>query len=222
MFAQVQISYIINSHISNLQLFFPTFRAAKSNPTLVEAAQYVAAAIQEEVSKTPATSTNPIAGSSSMSFDGNMGFSGDNDDMDTSQGSEPSTPNSGLRFGTPNSGITIAQLSAALANARSNPPASSSRNIPAPPTPRITSEMFLQAMQQAFESSSNSASTAATPTTPISPATSQPQTQNIQNQLNLMHEMGLLDDTVNIQALHFTNGDVQAAIELVFSGFGDN
>ena len=37
-----------------------------------------------------------------------------------------------------------------------------------------------------------------------------------------LHELGLQDDTVNIQALHFTNGDVQAAIELVFNGFSNN
>jgi len=33
-----------------------------------------------------------------------------------------------------------------------------------------------------------------------------------------MHELGLTDDTLNVQALHATGGDVHAAIDIVFSG----
>ena len=33
-----------------------------------------------------------------------------------------------------------------------------------------------------------------------------------------MHDLGLLDDVVNLHALSITGGDVQAAINLVLSG----
>lgn len=74
--------------------------------------------------------------------------------------------------------------------------------------------MFSQAMQQAF--STGSTQPLAPPLPPVLP-----QPSELQTQLAQMHEMGLQDDAVNVQALQFTNGDVQAAIELVFSGFSD-
>jgi hypothetical protein len=37
-------------------------------------------------------------------------------------------------------------------------------------------------------------------------------------QLEQMHQLGLNDDAVNVQALEASNGEVQAAIELIFSG----
>lgn len=40
------------------------------------------------------------------------------------------------------------------------------------------------------------------------------------NELVLMQEMGLHNEQLNIQALELTSGDVEAAINLVFSGFG--
>jgi ubiquilin len=40
----------------------------------------------------------------------------------------------------------------------------------------------------------------------------------LSRQLQQMHELGLTDDTVNVQALQATGGDVHAAIDIVFSG----
>lgn len=89
----------------------------------------------------------------------------------------------------------------------------------------ITTEMFMDAMRQAtLATNPNPQQIAASPVaslSPVLPPFSSPVT-DLQRQLAQMHEMGLQDDTVNIQALQFTNGDVQAAIELVFSGFSDN
>lgn len=48
-------------------------------------------------------------------------------------------------------------------------------------------------------------------------ASSSTTSQGYGTQLNTMHEMGLLNDAGNIQALVVTNGDVQAAIDLVLS-----
>jgi hypothetical protein len=40
----------------------------------------------------------------------------------------------------------------------------------------------------------------------------------LSRQLQQMHELGLTDDTLNVQALQATGGDVYAAIDIVFSG----
>lgn len=91
----------------------------------------------------------------------------------------------------------------------------------------ITTEMFMDAMRQATLATNANANPQQVATSPVAslspviPPFSSPVT-DLQRQLAQMHEMGLQDDTVNIQALQFTNGDVQAAIELVFSGFSDN
>lgn len=79
----------------------------------------------------------------------------------------------------------------------------------------ITIEMFYNAMQQVLNPNSRSETTARA-------STAEPDSQNLQTQINLMHEMGLTNDGINVQALQVTNGDVQAAIELVLSGFGEN
>lgn len=101
----------------------------------------------------------------------------------------------------------------------------------------ITFEMFNQAMQQAVASSStatvstnpSNSSLNSSQSSPSLASLSTPQSNtpssnsnDLQRQISLMHEMGLRNDGVNIQALQITNGDVQAAIELVLSGFGDN
>lgn len=36
-----------------------------------------------------------------------------------------------------------------------------------------------------------------------------------------MHEMGLFNDPINLQALAVSNGDVETAINLVLSGLGN-
>lgn len=111
-----------------------------------------------------------------------------------------------------------------------NPPSSTSNGANQPATENqstgvITSQMFMEAMRQAaLATNPNSQQSAMSPATSLSPVLPlfSPPINDIQRQLAQMHEMGLQDDTINVQALQFTNGDVQAAIELVFSGFYDN
>ncbi|KAH8027201.1 hypothetical protein HPB51_003643 [Rhipicephalus microplus] len=43
-----------------------------------------------------------------------------------------------------------------------------------------------------------------------------------QNQLQQLRDMGIANDATCLQALVATGGDVQAALELLFSDFGDN
>lgn len=111
------------------------------------------------------------------------------------------------------SAITAAQLAAAIANATGSYPSSGGS---APNSSGvITNEMFSQAMQQAFAN--------VTPTTPAAPANDGSEsiesiTRRLQPQLQQMRELGLTNDVINVQALQATSGDVQAAIDLVFSG----
>ena len=124
-----------------------------------------------------------------------------------------------------NSTITTAQLAAALSRAggRGFPHSgsSSSSSRASRNSGVITTEMFSQAMQQAFASAPSGPAGASGVAAPSSPSANS-QSIDTQRQLAQMNEIGLLDDAVNLQALHVTNGDVQAAIELVFSGFSDN
>ncbi|KPJ19367.1 Ubiquitin-like protein 7 [Papilio machaon] len=85
--------------------------------------------------------------------------------------------------------------------------------------PIITTEMFNEAMTEAM-SRAGEQSTAAPET---SFATSSQNQGNYATQISHMHEMGLMDDALNIRALVICSGDVNAAINLVFSGaIGDD
>lgn len=79
----------------------------------------------------------------------------------------------------------------------------------------ITNEMFTSAMQQAFANFNAPATTPATVTT-TPPANER---ERYSAQLRQMQDLGLSDIFVNLQALRAANGDLQAAIDLVFSNF---
>lgn len=163
---------------------------------------------------------------------------------DSSQSSDSTQPSNSARSPS-SSAITSAQLLAAISRARSSrsrtsggagssgsarnnsSPSAAARNFNAGGA--ITFEMFNQAMQQAFASNSGQATSASSSTPTATPAafvapqsTAASSDSDIQSQMTIMHEMGLRNDAINVQALQITNGDVQAAIELVLSGFGDN
>lgn len=107
-------------------------------------------------------------------------------------------------------------------NARSRP---QNENLPSPSTSgrqnnvRITPSMFANALNHAFNPSRTESEPrpATTPTlnTPIITA----QLDNTySNELQLMREMGLYNENLNMQALLLCNGNVDAAINLIFSG----
>lgn len=108
-----------------------------------------------------------------------------------------------------------------------------------------TSPSSPSAAGAATQSNTSSASTSATAASTISSrfldsalsqALSQVQTQpqaaapapdvnmaeRYANELVLMQEMGLQDEQINVQALLVSNGNVEAAINLVLGGFGSN
>ncbi|KYM96975.1 Ubiquitin-like protein 7, partial [Cyphomyrmex costatus] len=206
-------------------------RIAQLHPVLIEAAQNIAAAVHEEAhnaassgsSSSSVASSQPTTAHSysvdSMSLEEEMAR-----DIAHFFATQP-VNNSNLRF--PNvSPATNSQMSQRLDNLPSS--TSDGANRPATDnqsTGVITPQMFMEAMRQAaLATNSNSQQPAASPAASLSPVLPlfSPPINDLQRQLAQMHEMGLQDDTINIQALQFTNGDVQAAIELVFSGFYDN
>lgn len=97
----------------------------------------------------------------------------------------------------------------------------------------ISNSMFTNALSQALISSGNTAtsSNASTPSSTTSsttnpataaatnlPGSSDNLSERYANELQMMREMGLFEDLINIQALAISNGDVEAAINLVLSG----
>lgn len=77
--------------------------------------------------------------------------------------------------------------------------------------PNISAAAFEMAMQQALASAAPLADASAG----FMNSSSQPQEER-QNQLQLLREMGITDDAMSLRALEVTNGDVQAALELLF------
>ncbi|KAF5299284.1 hypothetical protein FQA39_LY02457 [Lamprigera yunnana] len=199
-------------------------RAAEHHPSLLEALHRIAAFVREESSN---TNHNQAGTSSGYSYSLEV-LSDDDDDMeslnDSPQEAIPLTRNSSYNA------ITAAQLASAIANATnatfglSNSPSYEITPSGGDNSNIITSEMFSNAMQQAFASSqSTSANTASCP---ITPSASVPESIDtiplrLQPQLQQMQEMGLLNETTNMRALQTTSGDIQAAIELVLSGAFD-
>lgn len=185
----------------------------------------IAAAVHEEAHSTAASGPGPSSiNAPSTAYSYSLDNLSDDEEMaggDSSQSSDSAQPNVLSEFSSNSSTITTAQLAAALsrAGARNAFPLSNSSSLTSTTSLNssvITTEMFSQAMQQAFAAAPNSVS-GLPPIPPILP-----QSSDLQLQLTQMHEIGLQDDAVNVQALQFTNGDVQAAIELVFSGFNDS
>ncbi|XP_063539627.1 ubiquitin-like protein 7 [Cydia strobilella] len=84
----------------------------------------------------------------------------------------------------------------------------------------ITSEMFSDAISEAFNRTGTGNRPSGTPMEQSTAASSSasPVGEDFSTQLTRMHEMGLLDDALNVRALLICSGDVNAAINLVFSG----
>ncbi|KAH6925492.1 hypothetical protein HPB50_006105 [Hyalomma asiaticum] len=210
-------------------------KMAESHPALVEAAVQIAVSFHEEGAASGRSTSPPPEVSYSLEA------LSDDEELE-GQLEQPPTAGSGLF--SPNR-ITPAQLAAALAAAAANPGGSGSSSPPAasgspliPPSPRlhappstprnpITSDMLNSAVQTALGSLAPPPNaSAAAPTSP-SPAGA-PAAEvadpavTYQNQLQQLRDMGIANDATCLQALIATGGDVQAALELLFSDFGDN
>ncbi|CAG9116857.1 unnamed protein product [Plutella xylostella] len=122
---------------------------------------------------------------------------------------------------------SLLRLLQAAGEGRSTAAAASSTASPSPSSARqtITPEMFSEAISEAITRSARPAAG-----TPMEQSTAASSSQSPSataegyfEQLQHMHEMGLLDDALNVRALLICSGDVNAAINLVFSGaIGDD
>lgn len=88
-------------------------------------------------------------------------------------------------------------------------------------TQRITSSMFMNALSEVLRSTrSNNEVRGRTeetpPAEPSQPAATAPPAYL--TELQQMREMGLVDTEANLQALIVTNGDLEAAINIILSG----
>lgn len=188
----------------------------EKHPVLLEAGSHILAHVHEEQA-----SLNPNQPSTSTGYSYSLeALSDDDEEMDSS--SETSFSQNPLSRNTSFNAITAAQLAAAIANATNTQFNTNSAGIPSQNSGTsniITNEMFSNAIQQAINFGGSNRSPGTTNNT-----SQEQQEESFENlnrqweaQLKQMHEMGLLDDTVNIRALKAVNGDVNAAIELVLS-----
>ncbi|EEB13508.1 conserved hypothetical protein [Pediculus humanus corporis] len=187
-------------------------RIVEAHPSLAEAANSIIAFIVHEEGSS-AVAGNP---GTSSGYSYSLDALSDDEEVDSSQSSD-SQPRHGAGENIFASPITTAQLAAALANATGN-----GNNLRESASgPIITTEMFNQAMQQAFAGTATEIGGSDSPRRAVSvpsfgdlEATSRQLARHLQQ----MHELGLRDDTINLQALQATDWNVQEAINLVFSG----
>lgn len=189
------------------------------HPILLEAVPHILAHVHEAQ-----TSSNPNQASTSTGYSYSLEALSDDDDMDanldTNISQNPLTRNSSFNA------ITAAQLAAAIANATNTQFNTYSAGIPTTPTSStsnvITSEMFSNAIQQAFAIGSTGSEGNNGIFSPSTPTRGEEEgmesmMRRWESQLQQMHEMGLINDAINVRALRATNGEVSSAIELVLS-----
>uniref|UniRef100_A0A672K5W7 Ubiquitin-like protein 7 n=1 Tax=Sinocyclocheilus grahami TaxID=75366 RepID=A0A672K5W7_SINGR len=180
----------------------------QSHPALVNAIILVLHSV------TGSSSSRNPASTSFSEMPGGFLFDGMSDDEDDFQsesrggssraqrGSAGSRP---LTFG--HSGATgprpITQSELASALALASTPESSGVSSSGASGARVSSSLFSHALQQALQASS----------------VSSPQGR-WQTQMQQLRDMGIQDEEVALRALTATNGDLQAALELIFSGGG--
>ncbi|KAL3289474.1 hypothetical protein HHI36_022897 [Cryptolaemus montrouzieri] len=186
----------------------------EKHPSLIHAVGVLAKHLHDQnnsIHQQPTTSTGYSYSLDALSDDEDM-----DSNTESSRNSHPITRNSSFNA------ITSAQLAAAIANATNTAFNTNSAGIPTTPTNTpniITNEMFSSALQQAF-------STTPIGSPPVTPGENEETSFSslsvrFENELRQMHELGLLNDTVNIRALQTTSGNLQEAVELVLNGVLD-
>ena len=208
-------------------------KVAEAHPCLLEAANNLAAAVHEEKQSTARSSTEASAGGGSYYLDEMS-----DDEMDTEDGGQHRAQRS-RSIGR--GGITPAQLAQALAMASGigggtgggNPfqgvtgmgvsgggqeAGAQPQSEPSSASARITANMFQQAMQQALLSSSGGQGQPQHQDTAASGG-QQGGEDDLAAKVERMREMGIIDEGLAIQALQIMGGDLQAAVDLIFSGW---
>ncbi|KAM4596183.1 ubiquitin-like protein 7 [Fundulus diaphanus] len=197
-----------------------------SHPALVSAIILVLHSVAGSMpAQSSASSSRNVSASSYSDMPGGFMFEGMSDDEDEFQSGSPAGPSS--RGGLPagmrpislgHSGatgprpITQSELATALALA-STPDSSavtpttasqmdpSSGAAPMPAGTPVSNDLFSQALQQALQATNMSALQG-----------------RWQSQLQQLRDMGIQDEELMLRALQATDGDIQAALELIFAG----
>ncbi|CAG2059524.1 unnamed protein product, partial [Timema podura] len=196
---------------------------AELHPALAEAANHIAAVVHEEAT-TGSSSTQGQSSGYSYSLDALS----DEEDMDSSQSSDSQPQGSGLSRQQSYSAITAVNLSDSQPQGSGLSRQQSYSAITAAQLAAALASATAMSMERAIANvSTSSGDTPLTgdSDTAFSTFSSEMETNQDsapgggwQTQLQQMRELGLTDDAVNTQALQATGGDVQSAIELVFSG----
>ncbi|XP_068594744.1 ubiquitin-like protein 7 [Brachionichthys hirsutus] len=197
-----------------------------SHPALVNAIILVLHSVAGSMpSQSSASSTRNVSSSSYSDMPGGFMFEGMSDDDEDFQSGSPAGPSSrtggsaGMRPVSLNhSGaagprpITQSELATALALASTpessavTPTTSSQADpsgsvAPVPAGTPVSNDLFSQALQQALQASSMSALQG-----------------RWQSQMQQLRDMGIQDEELMLRVLQATDGDIQAALELIFAG----
>jgi len=213
----------------------------EKHPALLEAAHNLAAAVHEEAARGRSSGSQATADLADRETESSGAYFLDDvsdDDMEEDDGNDGA---GGSQGGRQPAQITAEQLAAALASAasgsgnpfmgvtgmapqqqgRSSAGGAGSSQSTAATTPaassRLTADMFQAAMQTALMglTAPSQQQAAASPGNPVQ---QQPQ-PDLSSQLATMRDMGIVDEGLARQALTVMGGDIQAAIELIFSGW---
>uniref|UniRef100_A0A671VJN9 Ubiquitin-like protein 7 n=1 Tax=Sparus aurata TaxID=8175 RepID=A0A671VJN9_SPAAU len=197
-----------------------------SHPALVNAIILVLHSVAGSMpAQSSASSSRNVSASSYSDMPGGFMFEGMSDDEEDFQSGSPAGPSSraggsaGMRpVSLSHSGatgprpITQSELATALALA-STPDSSavtpttssqadpSSSVAPMPAGTPVSNDLFSQALQQALQASNMSALQG-----------------RWQSQMQQLRDMGIQDEELMLRALQATDGDIQAALELIFAG----
>lgn len=232
--------------IQSLTVFESAKEVAKIYPILIHSADYIAQIVREHLAANKPTSLANIPVIDDSSVDDSSGSESDsaavaspNRSNDIRQISRHQLSQA-LRFAgtsSTNSLSNIAQRSSQVQVTVPSTSGTSSTSAPssAQSSASITNSFLRNALSQAILANSLNPETApatATATATVPPTQNQPadeilpdanenHAERYANELQTMREMGLLDELVNVEALVVSNGNVEAAINLVLSGLGN-
>jgi len=195
------------------------------HPAILEAATYLAAAFHEEVvSKTMSSSKNS---SSSLTPSEPAPVSYSLDDLseeDEMIGGVDAPPPDGQHVMSPTTASTFADLmQQAILQHQQQQHIISRFNQSNSEDGRITAEMLREALQFTQQPSTSANETFSSSFTLPTSTRSQTFETNDSNeadmsrQLQQMHDLGINDDNLCMRALRAADGDVQAAVDLIFS-----
>jgi len=211
-------------------------KVGEEHPSILEAAHNLAAAVHEEQSKGAGSKEEERSTGGGSYYLDEMS----DEEMDEDGGAGPSRGQARARSSNSFNSITPAQLAQALSAAAGGgggsggfqgvtglgPAAArsggSSASTSASPSARITSDMFQAAMLQAMTGAGMPGMGASQPgigqpaAVPLAQAES---AADFSEQVARMREMGIVDEGLALQALQIMGGDLQAAVDLIFSGW---